>query len=153
MATRPSQGTAAKEPVAHRFFELIPSGTQIDFVGLRFKMLVLSWALILIGLASVWMKGGLNYGIDFAGGTMVHVKFAQPTPISDIRAALSRPDLKEVVVQDVGKGGQEFQIRVLGAEHGGETAIADAIKAGLRERFGEGTYDVLRVETVGPKVG
>jgi hypothetical protein len=44
MATRPSQGTAAKEPVAHRFFELIPSGTQIDFVGLRFKMLVLSWA-------------------------------------------------------------------------------------------------------------
>ena len=153
MATRPSQGTAAKEPVAHRFFELIPSGTQIDFVGLRFKMLVMSWALILIGLASVWMKGGLNYGIDFAGGTMVHVKFAQPTPISDIRAALSRPDLKEVVVQDVGKGGQEFQIRVLGAEHGGETGIADAIKAGLRERFGEGTYDVLRVETVGPKVG
>jgi len=153
MATRPSQGTAAKEPVAHRFFELIPSGTQIDFVGLRFKMLIMSWALILIGLASVWMKGGLNYGIDFAGGSMVHVKFAQPTPISDIRAALSRPDLKEVVVQDVGKGGQEFQIRVLGAEHGGETAIADAIKAGLRERFGEGTYDVLRVETVGPKVG
>ena len=153
MATRPSQGTVAKEPVAHRFFELIPSGTQIDFVGLRFKMLVLSWALILIGLASVWMKGGLNYGIDFAGGTMVHVKFAQPTPISDIRAALSRPDLKEVVVQGVGKGGPEFQIRVLGAAHGGDTAIADAIKTGLRERFGEGTYDVLRVETVGPKVG
>ena len=153
MATRPSQGTPSKEPVTHRFFELIPSGTQIDFVGLRFKMLVVSWVLILIGLTSVWMKGGLNYGIDFAGGTMVHVKFAQPTPISDIRAALSRPDLKEVVVQDVGKGGQEFQIRVLGAEHGGETAIADAIKTGLRERFGEGTYEVLRVETVGPKVG
>jgi preprotein translocase subunit SecF len=153
MATRPSQGAPAKEPVAHRFFELIPSGTQIDFVGLRFKMLVLSWALILIGLASVWMKGGLNYGIDFAGGTMVHVKFSQPTPISDIRGALSRPDLKEVVVQDVGKGGQEFQIRVLGAARAGARAIADAIKTGLRERFGEGTYDVLRVETVGPKVG
>src|SRR5262249_33031170 len=153
MEPRPSQGNAGKAPVAPRFFELIASGTQIDFVGLRFKMLVLSWALILIGLASVWMKGGLNYGIDFAGGTMVHVKFAQPTPIADIRAALSRPDLQEGGVQDVGKGGQEFQIRVLGAEHGGETTIADAIKTGLRERFGEGTYDVLRVETVGPKVG
>jgi preprotein translocase subunit SecF len=153
MARRPARDTADQAPVAHHFLELIPSGTQIDFVGLRFKMLLLSWGIILVGLASVWLKGGLNYGIDFAGGTMVHVKFAQPTPIGDIRAALARPDLRELVVQDVGKGGQEFQIRVLGAEHGGETTIADAIKGGLRERFGEGAYDVLRVETVGPKVG
>src|SRR5581483_9218296 len=122
-------------------------------VGLRLKMLILSWILILIGLGSIWLKGGLNYGIDFAGGTMVHVKFEQQTPISDIRAALARPELKEVVVQDVGKGGTEFQIRVLGAQEGGSTAVADAIKTGLKEKFGEGTYDVLRVETVGPKVG
>jgi preprotein translocase subunit SecF len=153
MARRPARDAADQAPVTHHFFELIPSGTQIDFVGLRFKMLLLSWGIILVGLASVWLKGGLNYGIDFAGGTMVHVKFAQATPIGDIRAALARPDLRELVVQDVGKGGQEFQIRVLGAEHGGETTIADAIKGGLRERFGEGAYDVLRVETVGPKVG
>ena len=153
MATRPARTGAEPAPVTHRFFEIIPPDTKIDFVGLRFKMLVLSWSIILIGLASVWLKGGLNYGIDFAGGTMVHVKFAQQTPIGDIRAALSRPELKEVIVQDVGKGGQEFQIRVVGAEHGGATAIADAIKAGLKDRFGEGTYDVLRVETVGPKVG
>ena len=86
----------------------------------------------------------------FAGGSMVHVKFAQPTPIGDIRAALSRPELKEVIVQDVGKGGQEFQIRVVGAEHGGATAIADGIKTGLKDRFGEGTYDVLRVARICP---
>jgi preprotein translocase subunit SecF len=153
MATRPARGPERPAPVEHRFFELIPPGTQIDFVGLRFKMLIFSWTLILIGLVSVYLKGGLNYGIDFAGGTMVHVKFAQSTPIGDIRAALSRPELREVVVQDVGKGGQEFQIRVLGAEQGGSSAIADAIKTGLRTKFGEGTYDVLRVETVGPKVG
>ena len=153
VAAKSARGAERAAPVEHRFFELIPPGTQIDFVGLRFKMLLLSWTLILIGLASIWVKGGLNYGIDFAGGTMVHVRFAQPTPIGDIRAALSRAELREVVVQDVGKGGQEFQIRVLGAEHGGSSTVADAIKAGLREKFGEGTYDVLRVETVGPKVG
>jgi len=152
MATRPARGLEKPAPVEHRFFELIPPGTTIDFVGLRFKMLLLSWALILIGLVSVGVKG-LNYGIDFAGGTMVHVKFAQSTPIGDLRAALARPELREVVVQDVGKGGQEFQIRVLGAAEGGSSTVADAIKAGLREKFGEGTYDVLRVETVGPKVG
>jgi preprotein translocase subunit SecF len=107
----------------------------------------------MVGMVSVYLHGGLNYGIDFAGGTMVHVKFPAPTQIADLRAALSRPDLREVVVQDVGQGGREFQVRVLGAEQGGSTAIADAIKAGLREKFGEGTYDILRVETVGPKVG
>src|SRR5262249_5246956 len=86
-------------------------------------------------------------------GAMGHGRVAQPTPIGDIRAGRSRAELREVVVQDVGKGGQEFQIRVLGAEHGGASSVADAIKTGLRDKFGEGTYDVLRVETVGPKVG
>ena len=153
MATRPTARTDNAPTVEHRFFELIPPGLRIDFVGLRFKMLIASWTLILIGLVSIYLHGGLNYGIDFAGGTMVHVRFAAATPVADMRAALSRPELREVVVQDVGQGGKEFQIRVLGAAEGGSTGVADAIKAGLREKFGEGTYDVLRVETVGPKVG
>jgi preprotein translocase subunit SecF len=137
----------------HRFFELIPPGLDIDFVGLRFKMLILSWALIAVGLMSVWLKGGLNYGIDFAGGTMVHVKFDQPTSVGDVRAALSNPALKEIVVQNVGKEGREFQVRVLGADQGGSATVADAIKGGLKDKFGEGTYEIMRVETVGPKVG
>jgi preprotein translocase subunit SecF len=152
MATRPARGSETPAAAEHRFLELIPPGTTIDFVGLRFKMLVLSWAVITAGLVWSWAKG-INYGIDFAGGTMVHVKFAQPTPTTDLRAALARPELHEVIVQDVGRSGEEFQVRVLGAEQGGTSAVADAIKAGLREKFGEGTYDVLRVETVGPKVG
>ncbi|HLK12069.1 MAG TPA: protein translocase subunit SecF [Candidatus Binatia bacterium] len=143
----------AATPVEHRFFELIPPDLRIDFVGLRFKMLLMSWVLIMIGLGSIWWHGGLNYGIDFAGGSVVQVRFTQPTAIADIRAALARPELKEVIVQDVGKGGTEFQIRVLGFELGGSSGVADAIKGGLKERFGEGTYDILRVETVGPKVG
>ncbi len=153
MATgRPGRGAQAPAPVEHRFFELIPPGTKIDFVGLRFKMLVLSWTLIAIGLAWAYFRG-INVGIDFAGGTMVHVKFAAPTPIGDVRAALAKPELGEALVQDVGRTGNEFQVRVRGAEKGGSSSVADAIRAGLREKFGEGSYDVLRVETVGPKVG
>jgi preprotein translocase subunit SecF len=153
MATgRPARGTQAPAPVEHRFFELIPPGTKIDFVGLRFKMLILSWTLIALGLAWAYLRG-INVGIDFAGGTMVHVKFAAPTPIGDVRSALNKPELGEAFVQDVGRTGNEFQIRVRGAEKGGSSAVADAIKSGLREKFGEGTYEVLRVETVGPKVG
>jgi preprotein translocase subunit SecF len=153
MATsRPPRGAETPAPVQHRFFELIPPGTRIDFVGLRFKMLLLSWTTIAVGLAWAYV-GGINWGIDFVGGTMVHVRFAAPTPIGDVRAALLKPELGEALVQDVGRAGNEFQIRVRGAEKGGSSSVSDAIKADLREKFGEGTYDVLRVETVGPKVG
>ena len=153
MATsRPPRGAETPAPVQHRFFELIPPGTRIDFVGLRFKMLLLSWTTIAVGLAWAYV-GGINWGIDFVGGTMVHVKFAAPTPIGDVRAALLKPELGEALVQDVGRAGNEFQIRVRGAEKGGSSSVSDAIKADLREKFGEGTYDMLRVETVGPKVG
>ena len=153
MATsRPPRGAETPAPVQHRFFELIPPGTRIDFVGLRFKMLLLSWTMIAVGLAWAYV-GGINWGIDFVGGTMVHVKFAAPTPIGDVRTALLKPELGEALVQEVGRAGNEFQIRVRGAEKGGSSSVSDAIKADLREKFGEGTYDVLRVETVGPKVG
>lgn len=153
MATRATSPAERTATASSRFFELIPPTINIDFVGLRFRMLLLSWGLILIGLVSIWVRGGLNYGIDFAGGTMVHVKFVQPTAVTDIRSALDRPELREVVVQDVGQAGSEFQIRVLGALQGGNAAVAEAIRGGLLQKFGEGTYDVLRVETVGPKVG
>src|SRR5262249_35292214 len=63
------------------------------------------------------------------------------------------PELKEVLVQNVGQGDTEFQIRVHGAETGGGAKGADAIKSGLNAKFGEGSYDGLRLETVGPQVG
>jgi preprotein translocase subunit SecF len=138
----------------HHFLELIPPNLGIDFVGLKFTMLVVSWAIIIALIAGAYLlHGGLDYGIDFAGGTMVHVRFPQPTSAEDIRSALAIPELREVMVQDVGQGGVEFQIRVHGAKEGGSASIADAIKGGLNKKYGEGAYDVLRVETVGPKVG
>src|SRR5262245_65891971 len=115
-------------------------------------MIVISWLFILAGLVSIYMHGGLNYGIDFLGGTSVQVRFTQPQSIGDVRAALDRPELRSAVVQEAGTGGREFQIRVQGRSEEAGSADADVVKAGLQERFGEGTYDVLRVETVGPTV-
>ena len=156
MASERATGRATESAparVEHKFLELIPPNLGVDFVRLTWRMLLLSWGIIAIGLASIWFQGGLNYGIDFRGGTMVHVKFPKPTTAGEIRGALENPDLREVLVQDVGQGGTEFQIRVHGAETGGSAQVADDIKSGLNAKFGEGSYDVLRVETVGPKVG
>jgi preprotein translocase subunit SecF len=152
MATK-TTATAKAAGQAPRFFELIPPNLGIDFVRLAVPMMILSAAVLAIGVVSIWARGGLNYGIDFAGGTLVHVKFPQATEIADVRRALERPELREVVVQDVGGEGTEFQIRVLGAAGQAQDAAAGVAKAGLQQKFGEGAFDVLRIESVGAKVG
>jgi preprotein translocase subunit SecF len=148
-----SRGERAPSTPPLKFFELIPPNPGIDFIKWAPRMIFLSWLFIIAGLVSVWMHGGLNYGIDFLGGTSVQVRFAQPQSIADVRATLDRPELRAALVQEVGTGGREFQIRVQGRSEEAGSADADAVKAGLRERFGEGTYDILRIETVGPTVG
>ena len=146
---RPAQGTPAVPP---KFFALIPANPGIDFVKLSPRMAMLSCALILLGFVSMFLRGGLNYGIDFMGGTLLDVRFAKPISVADVRAALDRPDLRSVSVQEVGTGGSEFQIN--GRSAGEETgATVVALKAGLSTRFGESSYEVVRMESVGPKVG
>src|SRR5215475_11676727 len=108
--TSGTAGTAATKATAVRrppcpftpppFTEIISPNPGIDFLRWAPIAIAATWLFILAGLASVWWHGGLNYGIDFAGGTLVQVRFAEPTSIGDVRGALSRPELKEVLVQD-----------------------------------------------------
>ncbi|MBI3301087.1 MAG: protein translocase subunit SecF [Deltaproteobacteria bacterium] len=132
--------------------ELIKPGTTIDFVRFFKWAYSFSLALIFLGLASLWYHGGPNYGVDFVGGTVVHVKFAQPTNIADIRQALAATNVANVTVQDFGQGGNEFLIRIPVAE-GGAEGLAGQVQQGLTGKFGEQAFEVRRVETVGPKVG
>jgi preprotein translocase subunit SecF len=145
----PSQATPVVPP---KFFALIPANPGIDFVKPAPRMAALSCVLILLGLVSMFLRGGLNYGIDFTGGTLLHVRFSRPTSVADVRATLDRPDLSSVSVQEIGAGGNEFHIN--GRAAGDETgAAAAALKSGLNGRFGEGGYKIVRTESVGPKVG
>jgi preprotein translocase subunit SecF len=151
-APRPPAGErpAATPP---KFFTLIPANPGIDFVRQAPMMMAISAIVITLGLLSMWWRGGLNYGIDFSGGTMVQVRFQKETPIGDVRDALAAAGLHGVSVQDVGTEGHEFQIRAQGENEDAADKTAEAIKGGLNTKFGEGTYETLRVETVGPKVG
>jgi preprotein translocase subunit SecF len=144
-----AQATAVAMP---KFFALIPPNPGIDFVKLSPKMAMLSCALILLGFVSMFLRGGLNYGIDFTGGTLLDVRFSKSTSVATVRAALDRPDLRSVSVQEVGATGNEFQIN--GRSTGEETgATVVALKTGLSDRFGADSYEIVRTESVGPKVG
>jgi preprotein translocase subunit SecF len=132
--------------------ELIKPGTKFDFIRFRFIALGISWAVIAIGIFSLIYHGGPNYGIDFTGGVMVHVRFKNTVPVNDIRAALNSAKLGESTIQDFGAGGTEFLIR-LPVESSETSGISDSMTQALAEKFGKDGFDVLRVELVGPRVG
>ena len=73
------ESDAHRSSTSPRFFELIPRNPGIDFIRLAPTAIAASMLAIVIGLASIWIRGGLNYGIDFVGGTMVEVRFPKPS--------------------------------------------------------------------------
>jgi preprotein translocase subunit SecF len=116
-------------------------------------MLAVSGALV-IGSIVALLTMGLNYGIDFAGGTMVHLRFPETKATAEVRKAVgSAPKLAGVLVQDVGGDGREFHVRVPTVDDASTEQASGTVRTALSEAFGEGSYDILRVESVGPKVG
>jgi preprotein translocase SecF subunit len=121
-----------------------------DFIGKRRWAYLISLAITLAGLLHIAYKGGLQYGIDFAGGTLVQVRFAQATTVDGVRHALDRVKLGESVIQQFGDP-QEYLIRVP-AGSGNLEDVSKRVQAGLREA-GLPAFEVRRLEFVGPQVG
>lgn len=135
------------------FMELVSADLRIDFVGLRKVMITIS-AVLVLGSIGLLLTRGLNYGIDFAGGTMVDVRFSEPQSTGAVRKAVDRGEgIAAAVVQDVGGDQREFHVRLPGGDDAATEHASGAVRAALSSAFGEGSYEVLRVETVGPKVG
>ena len=132
--------------------QLIKPNTNIDFVGKRKLAFFVSIALILIGIVSLIVKGGPNYGIDFAGGTLVQVKFTEATDAATIKGALKDLDLGNPVVQSFGEDQNEFLIRVERTT-GELQGLSAQIQSTLEKTFKKGQVDIRRVEMVGPQVG
>jgi len=75
---------------------------KIDWVGKAKYFIALSAILLVAGWVSMAMRGGLRYGIDFRGGTLVYVRFAQKPPIDKVRAALHAKGLGDSTIQEIG---------------------------------------------------
>src|SRR3990172_2741839 len=76
---------------------------KIDWMGKTWYFVGLSLVLLVAGLASIAVHRGLNYGIDFRGGTLVYVKFAQPPDLDAIRNHLNRQNLGNATIQRFGQ--------------------------------------------------
>lgn len=128
------------------------ANAHYNFLELRRKAYLLSAALLLVGIIAMVVNAAtigswLNYGVDFSGGTLVQVDFRQPTTVEQIRGV--QPDWQISRFGDA----DEFVIRMpTFNQQAGEDA-AGRVAAQLGERFGEGSFEIVRTEAVGPKVG
>lgn len=130
--------------------QLIPDDINVDFVGKRRFFVVLS-TLINIAALALLLTVGLNYGVDFAGGSVAQLSFKTPTNSAAIRSALAGLELGDVTVQDFGAARREYLVRFEQARNVG--SLGTRIRQALERVYGANGAQVLRVETVGAKVG
>jgi preprotein translocase subunit SecF len=132
--------------------QLIKPDTNFDFVGKRTIALGVSLLLIVVGIVSLIAKGGPDYGIDFAGGTLIQVRFSAATDATGIKKALDGMELGNLIVQKFGDDENEFMIRMekSSAELKG---LSIEVQNKLAETYGADKVEVRRSEMVGPQVG
>lgn len=136
-------------------FQLIKDTSNFDFIRLRRIAFVASAAAIVIGLAALVMRGGPNYGIDFTGGIMLHIRVDPSVGIGDMRGAVDRLDLADggTSVQDFGTTPGEYLLRLAAADPDTASAEAERIKTLLGDELKDKNFEPLRTEVVGPRVG
>jgi len=130
-----------------------------NFVRWRWHALALSLTVILAGAAMLVQQGGPKLGVEFAGGTVVVLKFDQPTDIGRVRQALGAMPGgggDDAMVQRYGdQADNRILVRVarVGAESGGELSdAARAVEASIRQA-NLGSFVVDQTQIVGPIVG
>jgi len=131
--------------------KIINSDTHFDFMGKIKMAMTISGLVILIGLGSIALSGGLRYGIDFAGGTLIQLQFKTPPDIEVIRDGLKTIALGESTIQEFGSK-RDILIRVQRSEEKLE-AVGSKVRNSLGEKFNKEDITIERVEMVGPKVG
>jgi len=131
--------------------KIINSDTHFDFMGKIKMTMTISGLVILIGLGSVALSGGLKYGIDFAGGTLIQLQFKTPPDIEVIRDGLKTISLGESTIQEFGSK-RDILIRIQRSEEKLE-AVGSKVRNSLGGKFNKEDITIERVEMVGPKVG
>ncbi len=131
---------------------IIKPDINIDFIGKSKIAFTVSVAMILVSILSLFIHGGPRYGIDFAGGTLIQVKFLEPVNIKDIKSGLAAIDMGASTVQLFGDQQEnEYLIRTdrsAATSQGFSIKVQEALKSSVGQ-----DAEIRRVEMVGPQVG
>lgn len=128
--------------------QLLKQSLNIDFLGRRKISWIISIILLLASIVSLSMRG-LNFGIDFTGGTIVEVGYSQNVELALVREALATAQFDDVIVQHFGTA-KDVLIRLPASESVKASEISNQV---LRALKNTGELSMRRVEFVGPQVG
>jgi len=120
-----------------------------QFMGKSKAAVILSLLVVLLSYVLLMTKG-LNYGVDFAGGTIVQVKYTEAAPIDKMRSQLKAdPVFDGASITEFGSP-EEVIIRLKTTSDSVMSDIGDSAREMLK---GSGDFEIRRVDIVGPKVG
>ncbi|TRX76352.1 protein translocase subunit SecF [Pseudomonas mangiferae] len=119
----------------------------INFMGVRNVAFALTMLLTLLALFS-WFYKGINFGLDFTGGTQIELAYDRPAQLDKVREDLAAAGYGEAVVQSFGEA-TDVMVRL----QGDDPQLGNKVAAALREKGGDNPVQVKRVEYVGPQVG
>ncbi len=122
------------------------SDTKIDFVSKRKICFVISAILVLLSVFSLVQKKEAAYGIDFVGGQIQEYRFERRIPVDDLRDVLNAANLPDAVIQQFDQYPENVMIRT---SEDTEKAVMEA----FRSNFTDNSFEILRIEKVGPVVG
>lgn len=147
--------------------------THIDFIGNRRIPIAVSIILVIATLVILFTRG-LNFGLDFTGGTLVELSYTEPVQVAPIRKQLADAGLTDSVVQHFGTS-RDIMVRIPVSKDGNSSALSNQVVEILRKNVGDRlltsrpgkaqqcTSDgneiadckiqVRRIEFVGPQVG
>lgn len=128
---------------------IVPENTKIPFLKHRLTAIIFSLVMMATSVG-LFVVDGLNMGIDFAGGIMIHIKSSEAIEVGDVRSGLLQLDLGDISVQEFGEP-EEALIRIedQGSDQA-DTAAVEAAKGVLDNLVPDISYE--RVEKVGAKV-
>ncbi len=129
--------------------ELFKYKEPVNFMGYSRKFGILSLVLVLLSWGLIFTKG-FNYGIDFAGGTLIQLKYDKMAPIKKIREDLAKNKAFEGANVTFFGSDKEVVIRTKTSTKTVGRDIGDEIRTLLKDT---GKFDVRRVDMVGPKIG
>jgi preprotein translocase subunit SecF len=122
---------------------------NIDFMGKRKNFYILSAIVILAGVISLFVKG-VDFGLDFKGGTEVVVRFPRVVEIDELRGWMVEGDMGSIEIKSFGTD-TDYIVRT--DQKGVGTAISDRIKEILAEHFPQGGIELLQENRVEAKIG
>jgi preprotein translocase subunit SecF len=132
--------------------------TNINFLRWRWHAVILSWVIIIAGVADISING-IRKGIEFAGGTAVVAQFETTPSVDSVRQALNKNypgGGEDAIVQNYGDASKhQLMVRVpqVGAQSGGQlSVVAGRVEAALRQG-GLPKFTFVQTEIVGPAVG